>query len=178
MHLWLLIKDAWHAQSWWDKLRIWLMPLGWRPMDVAKKFPIYKIEDPFHFEKYNPGNLKSLIAWSWAQMTFVLLFISYLFGNIARIGAPDMFVYGVFVFLSVYAYSELLDNNPNAYVWELIKNAFGLSILIYTADWFGALEILPGIHYFIYCYFAISSIVTVGFCLHLQRKQVVPTDKI
>ena len=34
MHLWLLMQDAWHTQSWKDKLRVWLMPLGWRPEDV------------------------------------------------------------------------------------------------------------------------------------------------
>jgi alkylglycerol monooxygenase len=33
-HLWLLIQDAWRARSWWDKLRIWFMPTGWRPADV------------------------------------------------------------------------------------------------------------------------------------------------
>lgn len=32
-------RDAWHAQSWLDKLRIWFMPPGWRPADVAQRFP-------------------------------------------------------------------------------------------------------------------------------------------
>ncbi|HAC24986.1 MAG TPA: sterol desaturase, partial [Cytophagales bacterium] len=40
MHLWLLIKDAWHAGNWLDKFRIWFMPLGWRPSDVATRFPV------------------------------------------------------------------------------------------------------------------------------------------
>ncbi|MFN7840000.1 MAG: sterol desaturase family protein, partial [Bacteroidota bacterium] len=39
VHLWLLIKDAWHASSYFDKLRIWFMPLGWRPSDVAAEYP-------------------------------------------------------------------------------------------------------------------------------------------
>jgi sterol desaturase/sphingolipid hydroxylase (fatty acid hydroxylase superfamily) len=52
MHLFLLIKDAWRANALWDKLRIWFMPLGWRPADVAAKYPVYKIEDVYHFEKY------------------------------------------------------------------------------------------------------------------------------
>jgi alkylglycerol monooxygenase len=34
-----LAKDAWHAQSWTDKLRVFLKPPGWRPVDVAKRFP-------------------------------------------------------------------------------------------------------------------------------------------
>jgi alkylglycerol monooxygenase len=52
MHLWLLVKDAWNTKSWKDKFRIWMMPTGWRPADVAEKYPVYKIEDVYNFEKY------------------------------------------------------------------------------------------------------------------------------
>ena len=34
-----LFKDAWHARSWADKLRVFLKPPGWRPADVAARFP-------------------------------------------------------------------------------------------------------------------------------------------
>ena len=43
MHLWLLIKDAWRAQRVWDKLRIWFMPLGWRPANLPPKPPLVEI---------------------------------------------------------------------------------------------------------------------------------------
>jgi alkylglycerol monooxygenase len=32
-------KDAWHARSWLDKLRVLLKPPGWRPADVQERFP-------------------------------------------------------------------------------------------------------------------------------------------
>lgn len=34
-----LLHDSWHANNWLDKLRVWLKPPGWRPADVAAKFP-------------------------------------------------------------------------------------------------------------------------------------------
>ncbi len=34
-----LAFDARHAQRWRDKLWLWLMPPGWRPADVAARFP-------------------------------------------------------------------------------------------------------------------------------------------
>jgi len=160
MHLWLLIKDAWHAQSWWDKLRIWFMPLGWRPPDVANKYPIYKINDVFHFEKYSPKVSSSMLIWCWVQMFMVLLFISYLFGNIATIGAPAMFVYGAFVFLSVYAYTELLDKNRFAWLWESMKNALGIYILIQQGDWFGISSYVPVIQIILFAYFILSTGIT------------------
>jgi alkylglycerol monooxygenase len=36
-HLTLLVKDAWRTNpACWDKFRIWFMPTGWRPADVAE----------------------------------------------------------------------------------------------------------------------------------------------
>ena len=34
-----LAHDSWHARSWLDKLRVWFKPPGWRPADVAQRFP-------------------------------------------------------------------------------------------------------------------------------------------
>ena len=165
MHLWLLIKDAWHAQHWKDKLRIWFMPTGWRPDDVAAKFAVYKIEDVYHFEKYDTGHTKTMVTWSWVQLTITLLFISYLFGNIAAIGSPNMFIYGAFVFLQVYAFTELMDRSKYAWIWETFKTIFGLSILLQSNDWFGlsqytslAVPVLTG-------YFVLSLMVCLYFVL-------------
>lgn len=36
---WALAKDSWHARNWVDKVRVWFKPPGWRPADVAERFP-------------------------------------------------------------------------------------------------------------------------------------------
>jgi alkylglycerol monooxygenase len=36
---WGLLKDSWHTRRWTDKLRVWFKPPGWRPADVAARFP-------------------------------------------------------------------------------------------------------------------------------------------
>jgi len=159
MHLWLLIKDAWHAKSWKDKLRLWFMPLGWRPADVIEKFPVYKIKDVYHFEKYDPKVSSGLMMWSWIQLIMMLLLVSYLFGNIARIGAPGMFWYGAIVFLSIYSFTELLDRSKYAVVWEFLKNTLALAIIYAQHDWFGASALLPGVHYFLIVYFLLSTLI-------------------
>lgn len=172
MHLWLLIKDAWYAQSWWDKIRIWFMPLGWRPADVANQYPVYKINDVFHFEKYNPKISSSMLTWCWIQMVIVLLFISYLFGNISTIGVPAMFIYGAFIFLSVYAYTELLDKNSFAWLWEGIKNTFGIYILLHQGDWFGIGGYVPSVQVILFAYFILSTIIT-SWLIFQQTKEAV-----
>ena len=73
------------------------MPTGWRPEDVEARYPVDKIEDVYHFEKYDTNETKGLVLWSYLQLVALLLFVSYLFGNIATIGNPNMFLYGAFV---------------------------------------------------------------------------------
>lgn len=156
MHLWLLIKDAWRAQKWSDKLKIWFMPLGWRPADVAQKYPVSKIEDVYHFDKYNSHLSQGMLFWSFCQLIVLLLLISYLFGNLAEIGTPGIFYYGGFVFLTVYAYSELMDRNPNAWVWELIKAVYAFYFVVTSGDWFDLNKFLPGSIYIFVGYLVIS----------------------
>ena len=136
-HLWLLMQDAWRTASWKDKFRIWLMPTGWRPADVEAKYPVYKIEDVYDFEKYNTVYSKPFLVWTWIQVVMLLLFVSYLFGNIASIGMPQIFVYGGFLFVFVYAFTELMDGHQYAFVWETLKTTLGIGILFYYGDWFG-----------------------------------------
>jgi sterol desaturase/sphingolipid hydroxylase (fatty acid hydroxylase superfamily) len=42
-----LAQDSWHASSWLDKLRVWFKPPGWRPADVAAKYP----KPPFQIQR-------------------------------------------------------------------------------------------------------------------------------
>jgi sterol desaturase/sphingolipid hydroxylase (fatty acid hydroxylase superfamily) len=165
-HLWLLTKDAWRTKNWKEKFTLWFKPTGYRPADVAIKYPVYKIEDVYNFEKYAPKASFALRVWSWIQIVFVLLFISYLFGNIALINKLDekyIYLYGAFVFLSVYAYTELMDRNPFAIFWEALKNIYALTIIFYFGDWFGASQFFSWLNYVLIAYFITATIVTAWF---------------
>jgi sterol desaturase/sphingolipid hydroxylase (fatty acid hydroxylase superfamily) len=50
----LLAHDARHTRRWRDKLRIWFMPTGWRPPDVAERFPrpVFALETA---SRYDPS---------------------------------------------------------------------------------------------------------------------------
>jgi len=173
-HLWLLMKDAWRTRNWWDKLRIWFMPTGWRPQDVEQQYPVFKIEDVYHFEKYQPPHHAWLPAWSWVQLTFMLCIISFFFGNIAAIGAPNMFVYGAFIFLSVYAYTELMDQNKNAVLWEALKNALAIGWIIRTGDWFGMGTWQSWTIPVLIAYCIVSTLVVAWFCWQIKPMQHKP----
>lgn len=163
VHLWLLIKDAWHTKNIKDKLRIWFMPTGWRPRDVAEKYPVYKIDDVYDFEMYDTIHPKLFVGWIWVQLTALLLFVSYLFANIAAIGSPDMFLYGAFVFLYVYAFTEMMDGQRFAFVWVVLSTAFGIGLIFYQHDWFGIAGSWALAPYLLLIYFFISLFISLGF---------------
>ena len=174
LHMWLLIKDAWNTKNWKDKFRIWLMPTGWRPEDVAEKYPVYKIEDVYNFKKYDTESSRPFVVWIWVQMVILLLLLSYFFGHIAPIGSPGIFIYGGFIFLYVYAFTELMDRNPNAWGWEIAKNLYGLSIIFYLGDWFGINQYYAYFNFIFIGYFVFSTGASFYFLL---RDKVEEGDK-
>ena len=66
-----LIHDSWHARRWGDKLRVWLKPPGWRPADVAQRFPRPAFDLDAHRVLYAPDMQRSL-RW-FAGLQFVAL---------------------------------------------------------------------------------------------------------
>ena len=162
-HMGLLISDAWRAELWKDKLTIWFKPTGWRPENFEEKYPVHKISNVYDFEKYGVVNSKKLMYWSLAQMLITLLFISWLFNNIGSIGLPNIFVYGAFIFITVYSYSELMDGRKFSLFWEVIRFAFGIGILYFYGDWFGLNTIFPFGNFVVAGYLAISLCISIYF---------------
>ncbi len=172
-HVWLLIKDAWRTNNWKEKFTLWFKPTGYRPADVAVKYPVYKIEDVYHFEKYTTQTSLSLNIWSWFQLVMILLFISYMFGNIGLLNSLDanyIFWYGGFIFLMIYALTDLMDRNPSAIFWEIIRCGTGLAFLYQQNDWFGASKYLSTLPYILGTYFIMSIIVT-AWLVYKHRKE-------
>jgi alkylglycerol monooxygenase len=164
MHLWFLVKDAWRASKWEDKFKIWFMPLGWRPADVADKYPVENIEDVYNFEKYCPSLSPNLLRWSILQFLMLVFYVFYMFGNIAIIGSPWIFIYGAFIFLTVYSYTELMDKNLNAWIWEVLKSIAGIAIIMITSDWFGLNAYVPFGSYMLIIILVVSPVIVILFC--------------
>ncbi len=162
-HFWLLVKDAWRAEKWGDKFKIWFMPTGWRPEGMDEKYPVSKIENVYSYEKYNTQNSSSLITWSSVQMLATLLLMSYFFGNLANIGAPNIYLYGLFIFVSIFSYTDLMDKNPKSWVFETLRFALGL-VLLYTMNgWFKMDEFMPYASPIVLIYLTISWLMSFYF---------------
>ena len=162
-HLWLLICDAWRAENWKDKLTIWFKPTGWRPENFEEKYPVTKISNVYSFHKYGTQHSKMLMYWSVIQLFVTLGLVSYLYLSIARIDIQHIFVYGTFIFISVYSYTELMDTNNYSLFWESIRFAFGIGIITYFGNWFKIDTMIPFGTYLIIGYLTLSLIINIYF---------------
>ncbi len=115
-----LWQDARRADSWWDKLRIWFMPTGWRPADVAARYPMSK-PDLSQFVKFE-------VPLSGAQKLYaVVQFVGYVAGGTALIayGAElstmPLLLGWAWVAAGLYALGVWLENRPWALWLEVLR---------------------------------------------------------
>lgn len=161
-HLWLLVQDAWRTNDWKAKLTIWFRHTGWRPADVARRYPVQTIDDPKEQVKYETPASAGMHVWSWLQLVVTLILLVYMLINFAAIGFPLLFVYGGFIVLHVYSYTTLMDMKMSALLVEGAKCALGLLLIWYSGDWFGLSSWIEMGATFMACYL-LFSLVLVGY---------------
>jgi sterol desaturase/sphingolipid hydroxylase (fatty acid hydroxylase superfamily) len=136
-HFWRLMQDAWRTKSYWDKIRIWFMPTGWRPEDVKEKYPVAIIENVYDFERYATPSSKPFNAYIIFQLLFTTGMLLFMFYNYSQIGLESLFLFGGFVFLGIYGYTSLMDGAPYAIWVEITRSVAGILFIALNGDWFG-----------------------------------------
>lgn len=169
-HLWLIIKDSWRASNWKDKLKVWVAPTGWRPADVAEKYPLEVIDDVFTQEKYDPPASPLLVVWSAFQLTFTLTMMLYLFNHLAVIGKPGIFIFGAFILVTVFTYTAMMDRKLYALPLELARCGYGLAVIFMTGDFFLLNEFIGAGSILMLVYFVLSAGLGAYFTMFEFRK--------
>jgi len=120
-----LWNDARRASSWWDKLRIWFMPTGWRPADVAARYPQAKA-DLSQFRKFEVPLARA------AQLYALLQFICYLLTGVWLLARGDALSTGavllacLWIALGLCSIGMWLENRRHAWQLECLRLASNL----------------------------------------------------
>lgn len=162
MHLWLLAQDAWHTEKYWDKLRIWFMPTGWRPDDMVSRRPIEIITDPYSYEKYEGPHQQAIRVWTWVQFLITNVLVIDFLLHFVDMGIQGIFLYGIFVFMLVYSYSALMDQDKNSIYYEILKSVYGIGLIAYMGQWF-MIDQLSSIGTYLMTAYLVISVVVVGY---------------
>ena len=128
-HFWAILCDAWHAKRWVDKLRIWFMPTGWRPKDVAERFPRSIIEDVHNMEKYNPKYTFIQKAIGVFHFTAINIMILYFLANFAELSVQFRLIFGLIIFTSIFGFTSLMDLHSWAIKFQIFSGCIGLLLL-------------------------------------------------
>ncbi len=136
-HFSLLLKDTFRTGKFADKLKLWVMPTGWRPADVIEQYPVPYTEDAQDQVKYQTPETPFKKAWSWFQLIFTLLLTGYLFNTISDQTFAHMLLYGLFIMLTIFSYTSLMDQSKIALPAELLKVCVGIYSVYTIGDWFG-----------------------------------------
>jgi sterol desaturase/sphingolipid hydroxylase (fatty acid hydroxylase superfamily) len=83
-----LAKDAWHARRWSDKLRVWFMHPGWRPADVAARWPKPAF-DIAQATRYDPPLSRPAAVLAAALFVLLLAATSAFLWNAHRLGLAE-----------------------------------------------------------------------------------------
>ncbi|AIF46066.1 sterol desaturase family protein [Dyella japonica] len=139
---WATAKDAWHARHWSDKLRVWLKPPGWRPADVAERFP--KPAFDIERERYLPALSRGLTIYSLVQFA-LLLGMAVQFLDLAKhLAAVELLGYAVFLVLSLTALGALTEGRRIGVGLELARLLATAAVPLLTGGWFGVPRLPAG----------------------------------
>ena len=130
-----LLADARRTQRWRDKLRIWFMPTGWRPADVAMKYPMGK-PDLSQFEKFEialPLRQQLYIA---VQFAVYVALGSYLLNVGETLPTPALMLGWGAMALGLFVLGAGLENRPWALKLEWLRLALAVP-LVWLAPWAG-----------------------------------------
>lgn len=169
-HAWRLAQDAWHAGSWWDKIRIWFMPLGWRPADVVERYPRQRPEI-YGRTKYEPDASGALRMWAWVQFALCMLSLYHMVVGLGHYTLTNVAWYSAFLFATICSYTLLMDRRPLAVPVEAARMAIAAVVMMRTGGWFGLEHWLPGGIWFVMGYLSVSLGSSVYFTFLERRPQ-------
>jgi sterol desaturase/sphingolipid hydroxylase (fatty acid hydroxylase superfamily) len=133
---WAIAQDMWHARRWRDKLLVWLKPPGWRPADVAARFP--KPAFDIRREVYDPPMPRSLTVYCTVQFALLLGMAVHFLGVAPAAAWPLALGYGVYLVAGLCVLGALMEGRRWA-PWAEAARMLGTALVpALTGRWFAA----------------------------------------
>jgi sterol desaturase/sphingolipid hydroxylase (fatty acid hydroxylase superfamily) len=133
-----MLRDAVFTKHWGDKIRVFTAHTGWRPDDVAARWPGPFVDDYKNFERYQPSVPSWLEWWGFTELLSIVAAALYLFANMASI-APDSFLLFSFVaiaLLSIQSLAALLEGRCG-WVGAIARVSVMAAVVVQTGSLYG-----------------------------------------
>jgi alkylglycerol monooxygenase len=134
---WLMAADCRHARRWRDKLRVWIAPPGWRPPDVAARFPKTEYDPYRDFSRYDPPRNLALSVYVSVQFLAILAANSHFLALLARQGSWWNVAYFVFILGSLFCLGGVLESRREFVRLEAARMGGVAAVVLGSGSWFG-----------------------------------------
>jgi hypothetical protein len=122
-----LWRDAVRAESGWDKLRIWFMRTGWRPADVAAKYPQSK-PDLSQFVKFDVPLSLAQKLYAGVQFSLYVAGGTLLLGMGGELSLAQTLLGVTWMAVGLYIIGIWLENRPSAKRLEVLRLLLNLPL--------------------------------------------------
>ncbi len=136
----IMLRDSWYAASWRDKLRVWFAPPGWRPADVAARFPKQAYDPTRDFSRYDPPRRLALSIYVLAQFALLMVANSHFLALLPKQLAAGNLAYFGYILASLVTLGGVLENRREFLILEMARAlAAGLAVAA-SGTWFGGVH--------------------------------------
>ncbi|HEY8329240.1 MAG TPA: sterol desaturase family protein [Rhodanobacter sp.] len=132
---WHTAVDAWHARRWRDKLLVWLKPPGWRPADVAARYPKPAFVMPD--EHFDPPLSRPLKLYVLVQFALLLGMTTQFLGMAGTASLPALLGYAIYLVISLCVIGALMEGRRWAPWAEGARVLATAAVPLLGGHWFG-----------------------------------------
>ncbi len=142
-YYWAMAKDSWHASSWLDKVKVWFAHPGWRPADVAARFPKKEYDPRRDFQKFDPERPAPLSVYILAQFLILMAMSSQFLALLPVQDKRLNVMYFGFILLTLVTLGGLLEARRDFWIVESARLAIATLGCYAAGGWFGSLSGTP-----------------------------------
>ncbi|HEY9512819.1 MAG TPA: sterol desaturase family protein [Rhodanobacter sp.] len=132
---WHTAVDAWHARRWRDKLLVWFKPPGWRPADVAARYPKPAFVMPN--ERFDPPLSRPLKLYVLVQFALLLGMATQFLGMAGTASLPALLGYAIYLVVSLCVIGALMEGRRWAPWAEGVRVLTTAVVPLLSGHWFG-----------------------------------------
>lgn len=137
-YYWAMAQDCRHAERWRDKLRVWIAAPGWRPADVAARFPKQPYDPLRDFHRYDPSRSLSLSLYALVQLAVLIGANSHFLALLPKQSSGLNVLYFGFILGGLATLGGILENRREFLLLEAVRVAIAGIAVVVLGSWFGA----------------------------------------
>ena len=132
---WATAVEARRATRWRDKLQIWFRRPGWRPSDVAARYP--KPDYDIGRETFNPPMSAALATYCLVQFALLLGMATHFLGLTAHASFGTLVAYALYMVVSLCVIGALMESRRVAFWLEGARTVLTAALPLVLGRWFG-----------------------------------------